>query len=202
LNLYGPTEDTTYSTFASIPRNGVADVVPIGRPLANSQAFVVDEEMQAVPVGVPGELCLGGAGLARGYLNQPQATAEKFVPNPFNSLRGERLYRTGDRVRYLADGSLDFLGRLDHQVKLRGFRIEMGEIESVLSALPGVREAVVVVREDRFGGRRLVAYVVGDVAAEALRRSLQGRLPDYMVPAAFVTLAALPLTPNGKVDRK
>ena len=197
-NLYGPSEDTTYSTFARVPREGSA-APGIGRPIAATQAYVLaaGPEPLPVPVGVTGELYLGGAGLARGYLHRPDLTAERFVPDPFGGGAGGRLYRTGDLVRRLGDGSLEFLGRLDHQVKVRGFRIELGEVESVLASLPGVREAVAVVREDR-----LIAYVAGDATADALRQALRERLPDYMVPAAFVTLAALPLTPNGKVDRK
>ncbi len=205
-NLYGPSEDTTYSTALPVERES-GEAPGIGRPVAATKAYVLapGADMEPQPVGVAGELYLGGSGLARGYLHRPDLTAERFIPDPFRAGAGEagaRLYRTGDRVRWRPDGSLDFLGRLDHQVKVRGFRIELGEIEALLSALEGVREAVVTAREDRSGGRGLVAYVVGDVAADALRRSLEERLPDYMVPATFVPLAALPLTPNGKVDRK
>jgi amino acid adenylation domain-containing protein/non-ribosomal peptide synthase protein (TIGR01720 family) len=207
-HLYGPTEvsiDTTRQVCA--PGQG-AWRVPVGRPIANSRMYVVDPELRPVPVGVAGELLVGGAGVTRGYLRRPGLTAERFVPDPFGGQPGDRLYRTGDLVCWLPDGALDFLGRLDHQVKVRGFRIELGEVEAALVALPGVREAVVVVRSDgsdrsdRSDRLRLVAYVVGDATAEELRRSLRERLPDYMVPAAFVRLAALPLTPNGKVDRK
>ena len=208
-NLYGPSEDTTYSTASLVRRvgQGSAEAPGIGRPVTATKAYVLaaGTATEPQPVGVTGELYLGGAGLARGYLHRPDRTAERFVPDPWPAGPGEagaRLYRTGDLVRLRPDGSLDFLGRLDHQVKIRGFRIELGEIEAALSALQGVREVVVAVREDRTGGRRLVAYVVGEVPADALRGSLQERLPDYMVPAAFVTLEALPLTPNGKVDRK
>ncbi|HSK79450.1 MAG TPA: amino acid adenylation domain-containing protein, partial [Thermoanaerobaculia bacterium] len=200
-NLYGPSEDTTYSTFARIDRES-SEAPGIGRPVAATRAYVLAGGMEPVPVGVPGELCLAGAGLARGYLHRPDLTAERFLPDPFAAEPGARTYRTGDLVRWRPGGSLDFLGRLDHQVKIRGFRIEPGEIEAALAALPGVREAVVTVREDTPGERRLVAYVAGDATADELRRSLREELPDYMVPAAFVTLAALPLTPNGKVDRK
>ncbi len=206
IDGYGPTEGTTFTCchrLTAPPR--VGESVPIGRPIANARAYVLDERLAPVAVGVEGELYVGGEGLARGYLDRPDLTAESFVPDAFG-LAGERLYRTGDRVRRRADGTLEFRGRLDHQVKLRGFRIEPGEIEAALAASPGVREAAVLVREDRSGDRRLVAYVVGDIAVAELRRSLREqlreRLPDYMVPAAFVTLAAMPLTPNGKVDRK
>jgi amino acid adenylation domain-containing protein/non-ribosomal peptide synthase protein (TIGR01720 family) len=218
-NLYGPSEDTTYSTFARVARDGTPAAPAIGRPITATQAYVLASasperlpELRPVPVGIAGELYLGGAGLARGYLHRPDWTAERFLPDPFSAEPGARLYRTGDRVRWTAAGELEFLGRLDHQVKIRGFRIELGEIEAALGELPGVREAVVVARADGFdrsdrsvqspGDRRLVAYVVGDALADVLRRSLYERLPDYMVPAAFVTIPALPLTPHGKVDRK
>ena len=202
-NLYGPSEDTTYSTFSRVAREGAA-APRIGRPITTTRTYVLTAGLDPVPVGVVGELYLSGAGLARGYLHRPDLTAERFLPDPFAEEPGARLYRTGDRVRWTASGELEFLGRFDHQVKIRGFRIELGEIEAALTGLGGVRAAVVVVCEDRAGsgGRRLVAYVSGDVAASALRDSLRERLPDYMVPADFVTLAALPLTPNGKVDRK
>ncbi len=196
LNLYGPSEDTTYSTFAVQDPDGEGEP-PIGRPVAGTQAWVLDVGLQPVPVGVAGELFLGGAGLARGYLGRPDLTAERFIPDPFGGL-GVRLYRTGDRVRRRPDGELVFLGRLDHQVKLRGFRIELGEIEAALLSLPGVREAAVLVLGEG-DLRRLVAFVAG---GEGLQERLAARLPAYMVPAAFVSLPALPLTPNGKVDRK
>jgi amino acid adenylation domain-containing protein/non-ribosomal peptide synthase protein (TIGR01720 family) len=202
-NLYGPSEDTTYSTASRVTREG-EEAPGIGRPIAATRARVLSAGAEAglEPVGVPGELHLGGAGLARGYLYRPDLTAERFVPDPWPEEPGARLYRTGDLVRFRAEGSLDFLGRLDHQVKIRGFRIELGEIEAVLSTLPEVREAVVAAREDRSGGRALVAYVVGDATVEALRRSLRERLPEPMVPAVFVRLPDLPRTPSGKVDRK
>ncbi len=204
-NLYGPSEDTTYSTAAL--QEPAGDRPPgIGRPLAGTRAHVLDRAGRPVPVGVAGELLLGGAGLARGYLGRPELTSERFVPDPFTV--GERLYRTGDLVRLLPGGELHFLGRLDHQVKIRGFRIELGEIEALLGRHPAVREAVVLAREDRPGDRRLVAYVVfaadsgGVTAGEELRPFLAERLPEYMVPAVFVALPALPLSPNGKVDRR
>ncbi len=198
FNLYGPSEDTTYSTWVRVPR-GEEREPTIGVPIADTRAYVLDARLNLLPVGAPGELLLGGAGLARGYLNRPDLTAERFVPDPAGR-PGERLYRTGDLVRRRADGELEFLGRLDHQVKIRGFRIELGEIEAALLAHPEVREAVVVARAES-GETRLVAYTAPGVPA-GLRESLRERLPDYMIPAAFVGLESLPLTPNGKVDRK
>ncbi len=218
LNLYGPSEDTTYSTWAAILPAGSGEPgepgePAIGRPLPGGRAYVVDPRQQPAPLGVPGELWLGGAGLARGYLGQPERTAERFVPDPWSGVPGARLYRTGDLVRFRTGdaagdlaGSLMFLGRLDHQVKVRGFRIELGEVESALVALPGVREAVVLAREEASAdnpGKRLVAYVSGDgIDPEGLRAGLAARLPGYLVPSAFVLLPALPLTPNGKADRR
>jgi aspartate racemase len=184
----------------------VGVTVPIGRPIANTQVYVLDRAGQPVPVGVPGELYIGGDGLARAYLNQPALTAERFVPHPFSAVPGARLYRTGDRVRYRADGNLEFLGRLDQQVKIRGFRIEVGEVEAVLGHHPALREVVVTAREEAPGDKRLVAYVVphrGQApTSSGLRSFLQAKLPDYMVPATFVLLDALPLTPNGKVNHR
>jgi acyl carrier protein len=166
----------------------------------------LDGSLEPAPIGVPGELYIGGAGLARGYLNSPQLTAEKFIPHPFGNEPGARLYKTGDLARYLPDGNIEFLGRLDHQIKLRGFRVEPGEIEVTLARHPGVREAVVLAREDHPGNKQLVAYVVLSAAetcsASELREFLKARLPDYMVPSAFVMLDALPLGPNGKIDRR
>ncbi|MCP3144849.1 non-ribosomal peptide synthetase, partial [Pyxidicoccus xibeiensis] len=204
LNAYGPTEVTVCATIT--PGSVAPERLTIGRPFPNVRLYVLDATLRPVPVGAPGELFVGGPGLARGYLGQPGLTAERFVPDAFGSEPGARLYRTGDRVRFLADGQLEYQGRLDEQVKLRGFRIETGEIESVLRQQPAVREATVVVREDVPGDKRLVAYVVAEegleAAVEPLRKALEAVLPGYMVPSAFVTLPALPLSPSGKVDRK
>jgi acyl carrier protein len=181
-------------------------VIPIGRPIANVQHYLLDGQGQPVPIGVPGELYIGGVGLARGYLNRPALTAEQFVPHPFSTAPGARLYKTGDRARYLPTGDVEYLGRVDQQVKLRGFRIELGEIEAALAQHPDVHEGVVLVREESPGDQRLVAYVVPRAApgpaGSSLRRFLRQTLPDYMVPAAIVLLERLPLTPNGKVDRR
>jgi amino acid adenylation domain-containing protein len=245
-NLYGPTEDTVYSTFALLPRT---DSRPpsIGRPITNAQAYILDEHLEPAPVGVPGELYLGGAGLARGYLNRPDLTAERFVPNPFGRLEARdwrlgdgssvlasslqppasRLYRTGDLARWRADGAIEFLGRRDQQVKLRGYRIELGEIEAALARHPRVQACVIAAPPAKAGERQLVGYIVPSnelpgtsneltgtnnadsslvtrhsSLAPELRDFLKERLPDYMVPSAFVVLEALPLTPNGKVDRR
>jgi amino acid adenylation domain-containing protein len=206
LHVYGPTETTTFATFHPVTHvDPAASTVPIGRPISNTTSYVLDPNLEPVPAGLTGELYLGGDGVARGYLERPALTAERFVPDPFGSDPGGRLYRTGDLVRALPDGSLEFLGRVDHQVKLRGFRIELGEIEALLVRHPAVRDAVVLVREDEPGDRRLVAYLVwregAGVAAAELRAHLGAGLPDYMIPAAFVALEALPLNRNGKVDR-
>jgi amino acid adenylation domain-containing protein len=206
LNMYGPTECTTFATWYALPARLTEEPsVPIGRPIANTQAFVLDGHRQLVPLGVPGELCLAGDGLARGYWARPELSAERFVPNPFSPDPGDRLYRTGDRVRWRTDGLLEFLGRLDGQVKLRGFRIELGEVEANLTAAPGVRQAAVVLREDRPGQMRLVGYLVYESGAAQTDYDLEGflrrRLPGYMVPSAFVPLRRLPLTANGKLDR-
>ncbi|WP_286191325.1 non-ribosomal peptide synthetase [Comamonas sp. JC664] len=204
LNLYGPTEDTTYSTWAEALR-GASREPTVGRPLDGTRAYVLDAFGQPVPQGVAGELYLGGAGLARGYVDRPELTAERFVPDAFSQQPGARLYRTGDRVRWLPGGELQYLGRIDAQVKVRGFRIELGEVEATLRRHPAIRDAVVLAREDGGGGRRLVAYVVaqqGRVLDTVEARSfVKEQLPDFMVPSAFLTLDALPLTPNGKVDR-
>ncbi len=199
FNAYGPTESSVVTTMFRCGGHGKP---PIGRPLPNTKVYVLDARMEPVPIGVAGELYIGGAGLARGYLLRPALTAERFVPNPF--MPGERLYRTGDLVRWRADGELDYLGRLDTQVKLRGFRIELGEIEAALLAQESIAQAVVVAREEG-PAKRLVAYVVPhkDTSPDVgeLRRALQQGLPDYMVPSAIMRLDRLPLTPNGKLDR-
>jgi amino acid adenylation domain-containing protein len=204
-NLYGPSEDTTYSTFALMGREG-EESPSIGRAIADSQVYVLDKEWQGVPIGVPGELFTGGEGVARGYLNRPDLTVGKFIPDSISANPGARLYRTGDQVRWGTDGELEYLGRLDHQVKLRGYRIELGEIEAVLSQHAGVRQCAVMVREDVPGNKRLVGYIVvsGEVALATaeLRGYLIGKLPEYMVPSAFVELSELPLTSNGKLDRR
>jgi amino acid adenylation domain-containing protein len=210
INTYGPTEATVVATAyepKSRPEPGaVLPELPIGRPIANTQVYLLDAHMELVPLGLPGELYLGGEGVARCYLHRPSVTADRFVPDPFGDRPGARLFRTGDRARWRADGQLEFLGRVDHQVKIRGFRVEPGEVEVVLRRHPGVGETIVVAREDAAGRPRLVAYLVprtsaGPDAAE-LRRWLQSALPEYMVPSAFVTLEGLPLTPNGKIDRQ
>ena len=209
-NLYGPTETTIWSAARQVsgpPSTSSPEAYEsIGRPLANTQVYVLDRHLEPVPIGVPGELYIGGAGVARGYLHRLDTTAERFLPDPFDGEPGGRLYKTGDLVRYLPEGHLEFLGRLDHQVKVRGFRIELGEIEACLGGHPGVREAVVLAREDSPGEKRLVAYVVAQEepapSVSELRGFLKEHLPEYMVPSAFVGLPALPLTPNGKVDRR
>lgn len=203
FDLYGPSEDTTYSTFALRHSTGPAT---IGRPIANTQVYILDHRMQPVSIGVAGELFIGGDGLARGYRNRPGATAEKFLPNPFSDEPGRRLYRTGDSARYLPDGNIEFLGRIDNQVKIRGFRIELGEIETVLEQHSGVGQAVVLARGDTSSDKQLVAYVVPSQALSPstteLRDFVTSKLPFFMVPSAFVSLEALPLTPNGKIDRR
>ncbi|HEY4595794.1 MAG TPA: amino acid adenylation domain-containing protein, partial [Thermoanaerobaculia bacterium] len=202
-NLYGPSEDTTYSTWTVVERS--AERPPsIGRSVDGTRAYVLDATWERLPVGISGELYLAGAGLARGYLGRPELTAERFLPDPFAGTGG-RMYRTGDRVRLRPDGELEYLGRLDHQVKVRGYRIELGEVEAALAAQPGVESSVVLAREDVPGERRLVAYVVApgaELEAAELRSALQQTLPEPYVPSAFVFLEALPLTPHGKVDRR
>ena len=217
-NLYGPTEAAVDATFWHCRPND-ARIVPIGKPIANMQCYILDPQQNPVPIGCRGELHLGGVGLARDYLNRPELTAEKFIPHPFftpgergTSLRGARLYRTGDLCRWLPDGNIEFLGRLDFQVKIRGFRIEPGEIEAALDAHGGIRQSVVVVRNDATqgagcpGGPRLLAYFVAQgqqtPTSDELREFLRTRLPDFMIPAAFVALESMPLTASGKVDRK
>ena len=209
--MYGPTETTVWSSIFQIGNHAAFQTKEaseaIGRPIANTQIYLLDQYLQPVPIGVSGELHIGGDGLARGYLNRPELTAEKFIPNPFSNEPNARLYKTGYLARYLPDGNIEYLNRIDNQVKLRGFRIELGEIEAVLIQHPKVREAVVIIREDQPGDKRLVAYLVLTKAQEViptniLRQFLKEKLPDYMVPAAFVKLKAMPLTPNGKVDRR
>ncbi|MBV9790507.1 MAG: amino acid adenylation domain-containing protein, partial [Chloroflexi bacterium] len=229
-NLYGPTEAAVDVTYWACQPSDSQRSVPIGHPVANTQIYLLDAHLEPTPIGIPGELYIGGVQLARGYLNRPALTAERFVPDPFSQIPGSRLYRTGDLARYRPDGAIEYLGRLDHQVKVRGFRIELGEIETALLEHPAVREAVVVARPNAQGLLRLVAYVVGEQKnketkeqsstttplllpqrekgpgdeglAAHLRSFLGARLPDYMVPSAFVVLDALPLTPNGKLDRR
>lgn len=205
LNVYGPTENTTFTTWYLVERvpEG-ATTVPIGRPLANSLVYILDSHLNPVPIGVSGELHIGGSGLARGYLNSPDLTAEKFIPSPFGGETGARLYKTGDLARYRSDGNIEFLGRIDHQVKVRGFRVELGEVQVVLQQHSRIREAVVTTRESSSGDLNLVAYLVPEVdqtpKVGELREFLKQKLPDYMVPSAFVFLDILPLTPNGKTD--
>jgi amino acid adenylation domain-containing protein len=201
FDLYGPSEDTTYSTWALRLPAGPAT---IGRPVANTRIYLLDANQQLVPIGVPGELYLGGAGLARGYLQRPQLTAKAFIPDPFGLQGNGRLYKTGDLARYLADGNIEYLGRLDNQVKLRGFRIELAEIEGNLLIHPQIHQAVVIASGTEHGDQQLVAYIVAAGEAPAdneLRAHLRRNLPDYMIPSAFVLLEALPLTSSGKVNR-
>ncbi|EGK86184.1 amino acid adenylation domain protein [Microcoleus vaginatus FGP-2] len=207
INGYGPTENTTFTCCYPITEpDQLGNSVPIGRPITNTQVYLLDSHLQPVPMGVPGELYIGGDGLARGYLNRPDLTEEKFLQNPFSDEPGTRLYKTNDLARYLPNGNIEFLGRIDNQVKIRGFRIELGEIEAVLAQHPTVKETVVTARKDISGNKSLVAYIVSHQeqasTIDELRRFLKQKLPDYMVPGAFVLLEALPLTPNGKVDRR
>ncbi|MFZ0750365.1 MAG: non-ribosomal peptide synthetase, partial [Pyrinomonadaceae bacterium] len=205
INGYGPTENTTFTCCYSIQAGSRDASVPIGYPIAHTQVYILDATQQPVPIGVPGELYIAGDGLARGYANAVTLTAEKFVPHPHSSQPGERLYRTGDLARYLPDGSIEFLGRTDKQVKLRGFRVELGEIEAILNQHEQVRQVVVLARDEKeTGGKQLVAYIVGvqgqSITAGELRDHVKKFLPDYMAPGAFVLLDNLPLTQNGKVD--
>ncbi|MEH2112703.1 non-ribosomal peptide synthetase [Nostoc sp.] len=205
FNLYGPSEDTTYSTFALLDKD-TSNIPPIGRPIHNTQIYLLDQNLQPVPVGVTGMLYIGGAGLSRGYLNKPELTAERFIPNPYTQLPGERLYQTGDLGRYLESGEIEYIGRIDYQVKVRGFRIELLEIEALIIEYSEVREAVVTVDSSETDSQRIVAHVVPNseerLTISQLRDFLEAKLPNYMVPTAFVILEALPLTPNGKIDRK
>jgi amino acid adenylation domain-containing protein len=206
VNGYGPTENTTFTCCHAVDRDGLAEPVPIGRPIANTRVYVLDRFLQPAPIGVPGELYTGGDGLAWGYWEQPGLTAGRFVPDPVATDPGSRLYRTGDLARWREDGTLEFLGRRDGQVKIRGFRVELGEVESALAAHPGLGGCAVVATPDTDGLQRLVAYVVaqaGHSPSDAeLRRHLQDRLPDYMLPSLWLRLTALPLTPSGKLDRR
>ncbi|MGB9179574.1 MAG: amino acid adenylation domain-containing protein, partial [Pyrinomonadaceae bacterium] len=208
VNHYGPTENTVVTTSAHVSAEAAASLAApsIGRPISNAEVYLLDNNLQPVPVGVPGEVYIGGDSLARGYRQRPELSAEKFVPHPFSTEPGARLYRSGDLARYLPDGNIEFLGRVDHQVKIRGFRIELGEIETVLSDHVAVRECIVMAREDTPDHKQLVAYVVAEanvnLSLKELRGFLRDKLPAYMVPSAFVMLDEMPLTPNGKVDRR
>ncbi|MEH2224836.1 amino acid adenylation domain-containing protein [Nostoc sp.] len=207
IHCYGPTENTTFTCcYPMTELSQVGNSVPIGRPIANTQVYLLDDHLHPVPVGVPGDLYIGGEGLARGYLNRPDLTQEKFIPNPFSNESDSRLYKTGDLARYLSDGNIEFLGRLDNQVKIRGFRIELGEIEAAIAQHPSVRETVVVARQDVPDRKYLAAYIVSNpsstLTSSVLRSFLKEKLPDYMIPGAIVMLDALPLTPNGKINRQ
>ena len=207
INHYGATEATVGVLTYQVEnlRRDYSATVPLGKPLQNTQILILNEHLQPVPIGIPGELYIGGANLARGYFNRPDLTGEKFIPNPFENKKTQsRLYKTGDLARFLNDGNIEFLGRIDHQVKIRGFRIELGEVETVLQQHPTVRETVAIALDDERGEKRLVAYIVphpGQGLPDGLRSFLQKKLPDYMVPSAFVMLDALPLMVNGKLDR-
>ncbi|MBD0386348.1 MAG: amino acid adenylation domain-containing protein [Nostoc sp. C3-bin3] len=212
VNSYGPTEATVVATICDLSEQTFTQEIPIGKAVSNIQTYILDSHLQPVPIGIPGELYIGGKGVARGYLNQPELTAEKFIPNPFNKAADKKLYKTGDLVRYRDDGNIEILGRVDHQVKIRGFRIELEEIEAKLIQHSFVRESVLVVREDNPDDKRLVAYIVPNTQnyelenniklIPELRHFLKESLPEYMVPSAFVLLEKLPLTPNGKIDRR
>jgi acyl carrier protein len=207
INEYGPTETVVGCSVYEVKKeDSLRGAVPIGRPIANTQMYVLDSELEPAPIGITGEIYISGAGLARGYAKRPELTAEKFIPSPFGGKGGERLYRTGDLGKYLSDGNIEFAGRTDDQVKVRGYRIELGEIEAILRESPEVIEAAVVIREGKDREKRLIAYLVirnETVLDQAeLRGFLRERLPDYMAPSAFVVLERLPLTLNGKIDRK
>lgn len=204
VNNYGPTENTVVTTSVKITPDLLTEKAPpIGRPISNTQVYILDQYQQPVPIGIPGELYIGGSGLAKGYLNRPELTDSKFIANPFSQKLSDRLYKTGDLVRYGNDGQIEFVGRIDHQVKIRGFRIELGEIETVLNQHPQVKEAIIIAREDQPGVKRLCAYVIAsqNLTVSQLRLFLQEKLPQYMVPAFFVLLDAFTLTANGKIDR-
>ena len=209
INNYGPTEATVVATYGRVLPGGQADTSPsIGRPIANAQIYILDQQLRQLPIGEPGELYIGGAGLALGYLNRPDLSATKFIQHPFSADPTARLYRTGDMARFLPDGQIAFMGRIDYQIKIRGYRIEPGEIVAVLNEHPSVQSSLVVAREDNSGdtgNKRLVAYIIpvpgAQLTSTSLRETLAVHLPDYMIPSSFVALDALPLTPNGKVDR-
>jgi len=209
LNHYGPTETTVGSLTLKLDQwqgSPGAGSIPIGRPIANTQIYILDAHREPVPIGVSGELYIAGAGVTAGYLNQPQQSAERFLPNPFSADPAARMYRTGDLARYGSDGNVEFLGRSDDQIKIRGFRIELGEIESVLMRHPAVQQALALAQEDERAEKRLLTYFVAareqTVSIEALREHLRAQLPDYMMPAAIIALPKIPLTANGKIDRK
>ncbi|WP_460206155.1 non-ribosomal peptide synthetase, partial [Scytonema sp. NUACC21] len=202
--LYGPTEAAIDVTYWRCQPGDQRKTVPIGRPITNTQIYLLDRFIQPVPIGVPGELHIGGEALARGYLNRPKLNSQKFIPNPFRDESGARLYKTGDLARYLPDGNIEFLGRIDYQVKIRGFRIELGEIEAALNQHPQVRETIIIAHEEQPGDKRLIAYVVpqqSQPTVKDLSHFLRQKLPDYMLPSTFLLLESLPLTPNGKVNR-
>jgi acyl-coenzyme A synthetase/AMP-(fatty) acid ligase/acyl carrier protein len=205
-NLYGPTEAAVDVTYWPCQRDNALQIVPIGYPVANTQMYILDPQLQPVPIGVSGELHIGGVQVARGYRNRPELTAEKFVPDPFSAEPGARLYKTGDLARYLTNGAIEYIGRTDFQVKIRGLRIELGEIESLVAEYGGVSQSLVILREDQPGDKRLIAYLVGKpgqtVQITELRNHLKKKLPDYMVPHHFILLDAIPLSPNGKADRR
>jgi amino acid adenylation domain-containing protein len=209
LNMYGPTETTVWSTAWQLPPDAAPRYIPVGRPIANTQIYILDPNLQPAPIGVEGELFIGGAGVARGYLGRDQLSAERFIPNPFlrtpETKQAPRLYRTGDLARYLPDGNIELLGRVDHQVKIRGHRVELGEIETILNEYPDVRESVVLFRDLQNGEKALVAYIIPregqNPSREQLRQYAKDRLPEYMVPAQVVFMTAFPQTPNKKIDR-
>jgi amino acid adenylation domain-containing protein len=205
-NLYGPTEAAVDVAHWACKRRSTERVVPIGYPVANTRLYILDSHLQPAPIGIPGELCIGGVQVARGYLNRPDLTAEKFIPDHFSKVQGARLYRTGDAARYLPGGEIEYLGRTDEQVKVQGYRIELGEIEAALGGHEAVRQAVVMAREDTPGDKQLAAYIIPNAdsnpSISALRRYLREKLPEYMVPSTFTMLEKFPLTPNGKIDRR
>jgi acyl carrier protein len=207
MNHYGPTETTVGASAYRVHRieqDRDRATVPIGWPIRDSQIYILDDRLEPVPVAVPGQVYVAGGGVSRGYVRRPEATAERFIPNPFAHRPGDRLYQTGDRARRLPGGHIEFLGRVDHQVKIRGFRVELGEIDATLERCAGVRRAIVVVRETAPEGKRLIAYVAADrhTSAPAIQQALRRSLPEYMVPSAIVVLDELPLTANGKVNRR